>query len=307
MQESTHDTSTRAGCPVEQLSWLINHTLTPEERITVEAHLLGCPSCRHDVEEWSHMKLAMLLASEATPLPRADLFHSIEQQLEAATLRHRIQTLTRSLWHKFHILVEHGSMQLRLIRSDLFWMPLLLLPIAVSLAVWHHASQDPLSIQAFLAALMTALGMAFLYSHETDPAYEMLRVTQTAPSLVLLLRCGLVFGYDLLINLAGLLPFLLTHATITPAWFLANWLAPLCCLTAISLLLSILANSKVASAVCLILWGLRAISFIQPGTISPTLQYYETFWHQTPLLFFITVLAVFLTLILFERRELFSR
>ena len=120
--------------------------------------------------------------------------------------------------------------------------------------------------------------------------------------MLVLLNCGLI------------LPFLALHGIITPAWFLANWLAPLCCLSAIALLLSIVINTSTAVFTCCILWGLRLLNSVsmlfsggtQPLPEAPWQQQYESFWHQGPLLFVITLLAVSLAFIVLERKERFA-
>jgi hypothetical protein len=160
---------------------------------------------------------------------------------------------------------------------------------------------------ALLAALLTALGMAFLYGQEVDPAREIVLVTGTSPRLILGIRCCLVFGYDLLINCGLVLPFLALHGIVTPAWFLANWLIPLCSLSALALLLSILVNAGTAVYISALLWALRLVDTIPVLQETQWQQQYESFWHQGPLQGEIAALAVFLTFIVIERKERFAR
>lgn len=165
-----------------------------------------------------------------------------------------------------------------------------------------------------LAALLAALGMAFLYGEKADPARELALVTRTSPRLVLGVRCGVVFGYDLLLNCGLVLPLLAWHGLVTPAWFLVNWLAPLCCLSAIVLLLSVLVNARTALFVCILLWTLRLLGSVQALLIGGTSslsepfwqQQYEGFWHQGPLLFVVALLAVLLAFSVVEKRGRFA-
>lgn len=293
----------RSTCPVDQLEWFVNHTLPASEQATIEAHLAGCAFCQAEVRNLTELQQALQTASAHTPEPRADLFMQIEQQLDLqseVSPRLSLLRLFQTGWFALSVCGEHFRAQARLIRRDLFWMPLLIVPLAVSLvylpAVWQRMP-GPV---ALLAALLTALGMAFLYGQRVDPLREITLVTQTSPRLVLGIRCCLVFGYDLLLNCALILPLLASQGIVTPAWFLANWLAPLVCLSAIALLLSILANASIAVGVCTSLWGLRILNDVQAIPVGSPLAFplalglkpYEAFWHQGPLLFGIALLAI---------------
>jgi len=308
----------RSHCPVDQLEWFVNQTLSVEERAAVEAHLTECAACRAEVAVWTELRQVMRGASVRTPEPRADLFIQIEQQLDVLPSPAPLAwlgSLLQVCWFALTVSGEHFRAQARLIRRDLFWMPLFIAPLVGSLVYLPRPWQDMPGPAALLAALLTALSMAFLYGQRVDPAREIVLVTRTSPRLVLGVRCCLVFGYNLLLNCGLVLPFLALHGVVTPAWFLANWLAPLCCLSALALLLSILVNSGTAVLVCALLWALRMLNSVQtilfgglqPLTEAPWQQQYESFWHQGPLLFVVAILAVLLTFIVLERKEHFIR
>lgn len=308
----------RSACPVDQLRWFVNHTLSPEERSAVEAHLAGCTACQAEVKVWSELRHAMQTVSARTPEPRADLFALIEQRLDLSSEPAPSMGLPRLLQGcclALSVAGEHLLAQARLVRRDLFWMPLFIVPLVVLMVYlpgpWAKASDTV----AFFAALLTALGMAFLYGQPVDPAREIALVTRTSPRVVLGVRCCVVFGYDLLLNCGLVLPFLSLHGIVTPAWFLTNWLAPLCCLSAIALLLSILVNASTAAFICILLWALRLLSSVQAVLLggAPSLpqtfwqQQYEAFWRQGLLLFAVAGLAVILAFSLVERKERFAR
>ncbi len=306
----------RSHCPVDQLEWFVNQTLSAEERIAVEAHLTECAACRAEATVWTELRQVLRGVGIRTPEPRADLFMQIEQQLDVLPSPAPLAwpgSLLQAGWFALTVCGEHFRAQARLIRRDLFWMPLFVVPLAGSLVYLPGSWQDTPGPAALLAALLTALSMAFLYGQGADPAREITLVTQTSPRLVLGVRCCLVFGYDLLLNCGLVFPFLAQHGVVTPAWFLANWLAPLCCLSAIALLLSILVNSGTAVLVCTLLWALRILNSVQTilfGGSQPLLeaswqQQYERFWHQGSLLFVVAILAVLLTFIVLERKERF--
>lgn len=307
----------RSACPVDQLHWFVNRTLPSEEHSAVEAHLAECASCQAEVRLWTDLRQAMQVVSAHTPEPRADLFLLIEQRLEFLPAPKPWAWFSRLLQAgvlALGLAVEHLFAQARLIQRDLFWMPLFLVPLVVVIVYlpgpWAQASGA-----ALLAALLTGLGMAFLYGPQVDPAREIALVTRTSPRLVLGVRCCVFFGYNLLLNCGMVLPFLALRGIVTPAWFVTNWLAPLCCLSAFALLLSILLNAGVAALVCLLLWALRLLSSVQAILLggSPSFpqtfwqQPYEAFWHQGPLLFAVAGLSVLLAFGLVERKERFAR
>lgn len=313
--EHTHFDPT---CPVDQLEWFVNRTLSTEERSAVEAHLAVCATCRAKVAALTELRQVMREVSRRTPEPRADLFAQIERQLDVLPSPfplNWLSTFFQTCRLILTVCAEHFWAQARLIRRDLFWMPLFIVPLASSIVYLPQLWQHTPGPAALLAALLTALGMAFLYGQEIDPAREMTLVTRTSPRLLLGVRCCLVFGYDLLLNCGLVLPFLTLHGIVTPGWFLTNWLAPLCCLSAIALLLSILVNSGTAVFVCTLLWVLRLLGGIQTFLLGSTQllpelswqQQYESFWHQGPLLFAITILVVLLAFIVLERKERFAR
>jgi Putative zinc-finger len=291
---------------MEQLGWYANQALPVEEHAEVDAHLAQCAACRGDVEEWSGVRAAMYTVHMSTPQPRADLFSLLEQQLDRSESRSIVRQVLHITGLRVMIVCEHLWAQLRLIRRDLWWMPLILMPLTALLATTPYHWQNRASILAFTGALITALSMAFLYGQEADPAREMTLVTPTSPRLILCTRGCVVFGYNLLINLAGVLPIMLSHSAITPMWLLANWFAPLCCLAAIALLISTLINAATAVFTCALLWILRALSDPQMIHITFLPQQYEDFWHQGPLLLAIAAIAVSLTFICLERRERFN-
>jgi hypothetical protein len=308
----------RSACPRDQLQWLVNRTLSAEEQAAVEAHLTDCAFCQAEVQVWNELRQALRGVSTHAPESRADLFLLIEHRIDLLPSPAPWFGLLRLLqagWLVLSVSGEHVFAQARLIRRDLFWMPFLIVPLMVALVFLPGPWSRVMDTAALVAALLTALGMAFLYGQPVDPAREIALVTRTSPRVVLGVRCGVVFGYDLLLNCGLVLPFLAWHGLVTPAWFLANWLAPLCCLSAITLLLSILVNASTAVFVCILLWALRLLGSVQALLLGGTpplsepfwQQLYEGFWHQGPLLFVVTLLAVLLAFSLVERKERFAR
>jgi len=269
-----------------------------------------------DEHTLAELRQAMRTVGDHTPEARADMFAQIERRLDVASAPGaRIRSLVHTGWFAVTVAGELLWAQARLIRRDLFWAPLLILPLVGAVVYlptpWR---QDP-GVAAFLAALLTALGMAFLYGPQVDPAREMALVTPTSPRLTLGLRCCVVFGYDLALNCGLILPFLVAQGATTPAWFLANWLAPLCALSGIALLVSVALNVNIAVLACVVLWTLRLVGGVQafllasaqPLPAAAWQRVYDGFWSQGPLLFVVAALAAALAFIVLERRERFAR
>jgi hypothetical protein len=298
--------SFRSGCPADQLEWFVNRTLPTEERAAIEAHLADCPACRSEVAAWVELRQAMREVSAQTPPPRADMHARIDRRLDAlsaATLWSRRRSPRQALRLALAVCGEHFRIQARLIRRDLFLMPLLLMPLAGWMVYLSRSEQQVPETAALLAALLTAFGKAFLYGQEVDPPREMVLATHTSPHLVLGIRCCLVFGYDLILNCGLVLPFLAWQGVVTAGWFLGNWLAPLFCLSALALLLSIVIRPGAAIFFCALLWVLRLLDHSQILQGMLWQQRYEGFWHQGPLVFAVGLLALLFTFTVLERKE----
>lgn len=302
-------------CPLDQLEWFVNHTLPAEEQALVAAHLATCAACQQRVAALSELRQAMQDVGARTPAARADLFAQIERRLDAASSpAARLRPVLLACWGAVTVDGEHLWAQARLIRRDLFWAPLVILPLVGAVVFLPPPWGLSPGAAALLAALLTALGVAFLYGPQVDPAREVTLATPTSPLLVLGARCCVIFGYDLLLNCGLVLPFLATQRVVTPAWFLANWLAPLCALSAIALLLSVLLNAYVAALICVILWALRLAPGVQAFLLASTQplpeaswqRVYEAFWSQASLLLVVAVLAALLAFVVLERREHFA-
>ncbi|MGH2501087.1 MAG: anti-sigma factor family protein [Ktedonobacterales bacterium] len=317
MTTSDERTITRSACPVEQLPWLANGSLSADERPAIEAHLAGCSACQAEMRALRGLRVAMRRVSAHTLAPRSDLFALVESRLEATSEPIGWAALARRMpdWRgALRVSAEHVAAQGRLIRRELFWAPLFIVPLVVTMVYLPGPWSRAPAVAALAAALVTALGMALLYGQRADPACEITLATPTSPGLLLGIRCGLVFGYDLALNCGLILPFLAWRGVLTPGWFLTHWLAPLCCLSAIALLLSVLLNANAAILICLLLWALRvydgaqALLFGSVQALSTSLwqQRYEGFWSQGPLLFLLTTLAVALAFVVLERKERYA-
>lgn len=69
------------------LPWYLNGTLSAEERTAVSAHLQGCPSCRQELDDLARMRTRIRQASDAGPLPSADLAQAVLARVRTEALR----------------------------------------------------------------------------------------------------------------------------------------------------------------------------------------------------------------------------
>ncbi len=291
--------SSRENCPIDQLEWYANRTLSAAEQTAVEAHLEECAACRSEVEVWIELRQAMRGVIAQTPRPRADLLAEIERQTQSMTAS---VSWLRALRRLLTVCGDHLRLQVRLIRCELFWTPLLLIPLTAWMVILSRSGQEITDSAAMLAVLVAALGKAFLYGQEVDPPREMVLSTPTSPRLVLALRCGVMFGYDLLFNGGIVLPLLAWQGIVTPGWFLNHWLAPLLGLGAVAVFWGTLVNSGLAVFVCLGLWGMRLRILYD----LPWQRHYASLWTSAPSMAVLALLALLLTLILLERKERFA-
>lgn len=155
-------------------------------------------------------------------------------------------------------------LQARVVRQEIWWASLLVIALgtAVSVAVQQAGMAGlPLIV---VAPMVTAVGVALLYSDSTDGGlWEMEQVTAIPPATLLLSRLFLLFGFDMTIAIAasGVVAWLLPTAT----WWglVATWLAPMTFLAALALFIASFARSPEAAVIfSLLLWILHTIQLV---------------------------------------------
>ncbi|MDX2162160.1 MAG: hypothetical protein SF162_12615 [bacterium] len=93
---------------------------------------------------------------------------------------------------------------------------------------------------AIIAPVVTAVGVAFLYGEEVDPALELQRAAPVSPRLVLLARLALLFGFDLVLALTGSAILAASTTGLSLAPLIEAWLVPMTFLSALAFWLSVL-------------------------------------------------------------------
>lgn len=224
--------------------FLLNGTLSVDERRRVEAHVAGCASCRADLALWQEFGGAV--RAEAAALPGVS-----DQAWRRLASRCRGESWASRLRH----LAALAAAQVRLVRHGLWFSSAVVIGIGF-VAAWALARAG---VVGALAPLAAVFGVSQLYGPQNDPAIELTEATPTSPRLVLLARLVLVFGYDLALALAAsaalglVLPGTVISAVI---W---SWLAPMTFLSALALVCSLAMGSNAAMALALGLWLSRGV------------------------------------------------
>lgn len=292
----------RAECPVDQLGWYMNQTLSDHERSAVEAHLAHCPWCQADVAEWRMTRDALQRAAAATPQPSANLWAKLETRLDAPKPRRMgaLRESTAFLWYLLRA-------QIPLIRRDLWAASALVLIIGwvISFLLSAQRAMPSAVVLAVLAPLIAALGLSVVYGPENDVGLEWAMASQTSPRQVLLCRFVLVFGYNLALTLVLLGVFKLIIPGFDVTAMLDLWLGPMFFLSGISLLLSLAIGVNASVTGSLVLWTLRVIALMPVDTRFATLQSLSSFWSSTPILLLLAAGFLIVGFMLVKKEEIF--
>lgn len=152
--------------------------------------------------------------------------------------------------------------QLRVVRGEIWAASALamLLGALVTLNMYNSLAPGGVLPLAWIAPVVTAIGIAYLYGPEVEPAIEIERATPASTRLVLLARMALIFIFDLGLGLVGSL-ILVASGTGLSFWpLIMTWLAPMAFLSMLSFLISVaLLDPTTAAMICLGLWILQSI------------------------------------------------
>ena len=152
--------------------------------------------------------------------------------------------------------------QMRIVRREIWAASALMMTLGmfVTLSTFAPSASDETLPLVFMAPIVAAIGVAFLYGHEVDPAFEIELATPVSPRLVLLARLALVFALDLALGLlaSGVLAVLRFDIDFWP--MVSAWLAPMAFLSALAFLLTIVSNEPLlGTLISLGLWIFQAI------------------------------------------------
>lgn len=154
-----------------------------------------------------------------------------------------------------------------------------------------------------VAPIVTAMGVAFLYGDEIDPALEIQSATPISPRLILLARLALLFSFDLIVTTLASVVLAASSADISLVPLIASWLAPMTFLSALAFVCSVLFFDPLMSALlALAIWVAAVVrhAFELPFLVdTPDLLAPEV----RPLLYVIALIAVAVGLTLSARED----
>jgi hypothetical protein len=162
--------------------------------------------------------------------------------------------------------------QLRVVRGEIWAASAMVLALGalVTLAMSAPGASAATLPFVFVAPLVAAVGVAFLYGPGVDPPLEIELATPVSPRLTLLARLTLVFGFDLGLGLVASLALAVMRADLTFWPLVSAWLAPMAFLSALAFLLTVLSlDAGLGVLVSLGLWGLHSAAHLQVANSVP--------------------------------------
>jgi len=245
--------------------------LSTAERAALEQHLAGCAECRADLALWRMVAEETGAASRAIAAP---------PQLAERALA-RIQAPSgagRGLARAWMLL----RAQALLVQREIWPANAAVMALAIVVALISGQT----GVVYFVAPLLAAASLAALSGQENDPAFELTAAAPTSAWKILLARLSVVSAYNLLLALAaiGLLlafapPGLLGVAAL-------GWLAPMACLSALALLLSLWLGTGNALLIAYALWIFQYLPYqhldawMAASFWTPAVMAWRLFWQS---------------------------
>lgn len=273
-------------------------TLSDSERAELAEHLTRCAQCRDELSFWQ-MTAGAVRAENQRLQPAPGLAARV--QARRAALPPRVPAFQRVF-----LLIRS---QIPLIHSELWLATFIIILIGVVFAIIEgkHVIID------ILAPLVAAACLAISFGTDHDPVHELACSTPTSPHQIVLARTTVVFGYNLILSLIAsfiLLPFL---PNLHFGSLILSWLAPMCFLSALALMLSMWMGSTNAITAAYGAWILKLISmgFLYPKQtgmaqevfIESLLGLYAGLWENPVLLISASALIFIFTLWKINRME----
>jgi len=233
------------------------------------------------------------LRTENAPPPHPDEAARLAAKLGGAMPRRRWWGLGESLWW----LVLRG--QLRIIQREIWAASALIMLLGVLTTATQHPTNNAEALSlALLAPIAAAAGVAFIYGPHADPPLELLMALPVSPTLVLLARLALVFGFNLLLGLVSSILLGGLHAQLSPGQIVLAWLLPMTFLSMLAFCLGVLTKEPLlGAAFCLVL---RLLQFTEPDFIAAPVL---TLIANRPLMLSLALILGVLALWIVDREE----
>lgn len=252
----------------------VGGTLTEREDRRIRKHLTSCGACRAEAASWEAVSGAVTATSELSPAPPEGIMAGVWAEIELETPGRTSRAFRPALaWQ-----LLRG--QLPLVRKKIWVASAATMALGLLVALLAATPTAAGLTLALLAPALAAIGVALLYGPENDPSLEVALSTPTSPWTVLLARLTLVYGYDLILALAA--------SGVLAAWrgfalwpLISLWITPMLFLSALALLVSIIAGPSTAVVAAMSLWGTRLIagSLFANGVGSAGADLLQNFWQ----------------------------
>jgi hypothetical protein len=327
----------RGGHPVDELAGYAAATLPAATRDRVADHLAGCPGCRAELAGWLSLAAAVRHGPDAVPPPAADLVAGVLRRAALEPVAPAVPAGSAgrpgelapagelalagaavsadpagpagrlAWWRGWGFWGRLGGAQVRLVQRSVWVVSGLVMAVWVGLAALRGAQLPDTSWLGtgfgLVTPIVAAAGVAAVCGPAREAAFEYEAATRTSPRLVLLVRCGLVFGYDAL--LAVLCSALVGALHGGLVRLVAAWLGPMGLLAAVSLALAVRFGPNLAVAGAVALWCARVFAGgADGGRLAGAV---DRLWSTNLLTGLITVALVALALLLVGRHGTTSR
>jgi hypothetical protein len=181
----------------------------------------------------------------------------IGQMPRQSSLRRASQRLME--W--WPLLLLHA--QMRIVRRSIWAASALVIALGTFVTVASYdtlRSGDALPL-VWVAPLVAALGVAYLYGPDAELPLEVELATPVSRRLVLLARLALLFGFDLGLGLIGSGVLVVLHSGLSLWPLVLAWLAPMAFLSALAFLVSVLCLDPMAGILIgLALWITQSLA-----------------------------------------------
>ncbi len=149
--------------------------------------------------------------------------------------------------------------QFRVVRGEIWMASALVMALGLLVTLATYSTSEAWLL-VLVAPVVTAVGVAFIYGPDVDPALEIELATPVSPRLVLLARLALVFGFNLIMGVGASAVLSLVSAQIAFWPLVSTWLAPVTCLSALAFLLTVFTTNSLTSAIlCFLLWTFQSM------------------------------------------------
>ena len=209
------------------------------------------------------LAVARRLPDWSAPTPTARSTAQLIATLQAAQVQSPVTRHSKLL--QLGLLIRS---QARVIQPEIWLATALVMTLGVFVTL--ATAQPHVTIESlpfvYIAPIVAAIGLAFLYGPGLDPASEIEVATPTSPRLVFLIRLMLVFGFNLGLGLIH------TDFSVWP--LIDSWLTPMACLSALTVMCSVLfVDPLISTAAGSLAWGIFVSQQFIERTAVPWLTY----------------------------------